>query len=1024
MMASGVQRDEAWLSDAFKSATPDVHFWLVNLRNNYEDYEDWTVPNSTPNSTDTPDFDHFELHKYFHNCESDKKEENNAFDNILKSLGDEIYQLESYQKRNSYQRRNTVPSEVEQTIMQIFDSCIEECCKDALMELKVPTIEKIPSFSNISILSDEVFLKSAGSSRNGSNSNLTTQANESQANSSNCNINHIFYKGTGAPVPPKRKNRQSNPNEQYDNIDIEKPKPTSKMEQLQSKLAAGKNDRNSTIKTDSDSGNNSPASDNSDYQSIWHCTSGSRKPTIRSGALTFKENYGLINTISFDTAKDIPHSSLDLGKQRFVICKQSRIGKSDGGSSSTTSVNSTNSEGAALVPFGKHSTATKRYSYDGRKFTDSKMVHLSEVKCTSECDLADECHQDLAHRRPPHPKPMARRAQRENIYENVQCLKSGYVHSDTDLRRPLSDVNLKSDEEYNSSSVEIVSDSDSWRTPVEQRRTTSTSTDYASESPIYENLEDLRLTRPLTSDVVAWKALLLDPYWNEDEEDEWITDEQASVYSKDQKPPYVIPRIKPFKHKPPTSNHRHSKEVHHVDEEPKSPTMRDVRRMFEEGAFNKANSESPKFPRLQPRMGGSTETLAVRMAYSPQEPSPIELRQNADSGSRYSKAKSLVTPERKEQMNRSYTIVQKPLLPKLYDPKSSVMLEHLLYRTKLTDNGKKVKKNWQYNYAVLTQTALMFYKDQKAYQSAKLSSANIQPDAFVLLMGALVADGTPQQTKRRNPIVITSNKQQHILQHDEPLIIRDWFDHIRKAINKLPSDYVCPDNSKIGINTLGSPSPTHRRISGTKSSSKDEPVFGRSLDQVCPDTNPQVPEFVTHCIKAIEASEENMRADGLYRASGNLSQVQKIRLEVDQNNLLVLDKDIDVHVLTGALKLFFRELKEPLIPFKFFQKTLNASSNPVAESRTKEFREIVHGLPECNKQTLQYLLEHLLRVTYRKEHNRMHISNLAIVLGPTLLWAPSESSHNLAIDCLQQNQVIEILLSDFDKIFKEEGKRK
>ncbi|XP_077290012.1 uncharacterized protein LOC143913861 isoform X4 [Arctopsyche grandis] len=505
---------------------------------------------------------------------------------------------------------------------------------------------------------------------------------------------------------------------------------------------------------------------------------------------------------------------------------------------------------------------------------------------------------------------------------------------------------------------------------------------------------------------------------------QWITDEQASVYSKDQKPPYVIPRIKPFKHKPPTSNHRHSKEVHHVDEEPKSPTMRDVRRMFEEGAFNKANSESPKFPRLQPRMGGSTETLAVRMAYSPQEPSPIELRQNADSGSRYSKAKSLVTPERKEQMNRSYTIVQKPLLPKLYDPKSSVMLEHLLYRTKLTDNGKKVKKNWQYNYAVLTQTALMFYKDQKAYQSAKLSSANIQPDAFVLLMGALVADGTPQQTKRRNPIVITSNKQQHILQHDEPLIIRDWFDHIRKAINKLPSDYVCPDNSKIGINTLGSPSPTHRRISGTKSSSKDEPVFGRSLDQVCPDTNPQVPEFVTHCIKAIEASEENMRADGLYRASGNLSQVQKIRLEVDQNNLLVLDKDIDVHVLTGALKLFFRELKEPLIPFKFFQKTLNASSNPVAESRTKEFREIVHGLPECNKQTLQYLLEHLLRVTYRKEHNRMHISNLAIVLGPTLLWAPSESSHNLAIDCLQQNQVIEILLSDFDKIFKEEGKRK
>lgn len=47
----------------------------------------------------------------------------------------------------------------------------------------------------------------------------------------------------------------------------------------------------------------------------------------------------------------------------------------------------------------------------------------------------------------------------------------------------------------------------------------------------------------------------------------------------------------------------------------------------------------------------------------------------------------------------------------------------------------------------------------------------------------------------------------------------------------------------------------------------------------------------------------------------------------------------------------------------------------------------------------------------------MHISNLAIVFGPTLMWAPSESAHNMAVDCLQQNQVIEILLTDFNDIF-------
>jgi RhoGAP domain len=48
---------------------------------------------------------------------------------------------------------------------------------------------------------------------------------------------------------------------------------------------------------------------------------------------------------------------------------------------------------------------------------------------------------------------------------------------------------------------------------------------------------------------------------------------------------------------------------------------------------------------------------------------------------------------------------------------------------------------------------------------------------------------------------------------------------------------------------------------------------------------------------------------------------------VDQNKLEVLDQEEEVHVLTGALKLFFRELKEPLIPFDAFEKAMDANSN-------------------------------------------------------------------------------------------------
>ena len=66
----------------------------------------------------------------------------------------------------------------------------------------------------------------------------------------------------------------------------------------------------------------------------------------------------------------------------------------------------------------------------------------------------------------------------------------------------------------------------------------------------------------------------------------------------------------------------------------------------------------------------------------------------------------------------------------------------------------------------------------------------------------------------------------------------------------------------------------------------------------------------------ITTRPEYLSTDGVYRQSGNLSVVQRLRLQIDQGNLAVLDSVDDVHVLTGALKLFFRELQEPLIPWE------------------------------------------------------------------------------------------------------------
>jgi hypothetical protein len=85
-------------------------------------------------------------------------------------------------------------------------------------------------------------------------------------------------------------------------------------------------------------------------------------------------------------------------------------------------------------------------------------------------------------------------------------------------------------------------------------------------------------------------------------------------------------------------------------------------------------------------------------------------------------------------------------------------------------------------------------------------------------------------------------------------------------------------------------------------------------------------------------------------------------------------------------------------------------------SKNQFTTDIVESLPTENYDTLQFLLRHLLKITEYCEHNRMHISNLAIVFGPTLMWAATVSN-NLALDMMQQNLVVEALLNNYHNIF-------
>ncbi|NXF27195.1 RHG27 protein, partial [Rhodinocichla rosea] len=128
----------------------------------------------------------------------------------------------------------------------------------------------------------------------------------------------------------------------------------------------------------------------------------------------------------------------------------------------------------------------------------------------------------------------------------------------------------------------------------------------------------------------------------------------------------------------------------------------------------------------------------------------------------------------------------------------------------------------------------------------------------------------------------------------------------------------------------------------------------------------------------------------------------------------------DIHVVTGALKLFLRELPEPLVPFSHFD---NTSQCPPALAEIQDLslrghciRDLVLSLPPAHHDTMKVLFRHLCRVVEHKEENRMSVQSVAIVFGPTLLRPASEEG-NMAMHMVFQNQVVEHILNHYGYIF-------
>ncbi|XP_040493105.1 rho GTPase-activating protein 9 isoform X2 [Ursus maritimus] len=421
-------------------------------------------------------------------------------------------------------------------------------------------------------------------------------------------------------------------------------------------------------------------------------------------------------------------------------------------------------------------------------------------------------------------------------------------------------------------------------------------------------------------------------------------------------------------------------------------------------------------------------------------------------------------------------------LPQVLDDPHEVEKSGLLNVTKIAQGGRKLRKNWSPSWVVLAGNSLVFYREPPpAAPSSIWGPAGSRPESSVDLRGAALAQGRRLSSRRNVLHIRTVPGHEFLLQSDQETELRAWHRALRAVIERLdrenPLELRLSGSGPAELEELSGgeddeeeSEPVSKpllRIGGLRSSSRcpegteqnrvrnklkrliakrpplqslqergllRDQVFGCQLESLCQREGDTVPSFVRLCIAAVD--KRGLDVDGIYRVSGNLAVVQKLRFLVDRERAVTsdgryvfpeqpgqegrLDLDSaewdDIHVVTGALKLFLRELPQPLVPPSLLPHFRAALALSESEQRLSQIRELIGSMPKPNRDTLQYLLEHLCRVIAHSDKNRMTPHNLGIVFGPTL-FRPEQETSDPAAHALYPGQLVQLMLTDFTSLF-------
>jgi hypothetical protein len=189
------------------------------------------------------------------------------------------------------------------------------------------------------------------------------------------------------------------------------------------------------------------------------------------------------------------------------------------------------------------------------------------------------------------------------------------------------------------------------------------------------------------------------------------------------------------------------------------------------------------------------------------------------------------------------------------------------------------------------------------------------------------------------------------------------------------------------------------------------------------DFHGKLPFVLTDLITELRRRNSH-EVEGIFRLNGSDTDIRRLMDELNKGRIADWSKYEDIHVISCALKRYFRVMseREPIIPNEIcpclvVTMDLGSQNEFFVQQQRQLMTKLIAMLPRIRALTLGYLISYLHELSLSSGVNRMTPSNLGICFGPNFVGDGALDPETAMHDQQAVNSGIAMMIDNFQEIF-------